>query len=441
MSWFNNLFGGTLALQRRLRAAEQRLLALYAPTFATPVGDSTTTTTTTWQAVDTPIRRSIVPLEGGRHVDLVGHNNETVDLYTMHSIRVTSNREEDNQSNAKTAPLVLLHGYMNGGAYFYRNVHALSRYFGTVHAVDLLGWGLSSRPRWPRAMKMSPQAAEDFFVESLEAWRAAQKPALDRMVLTGHSMGGYLAIAYCERYPSRVERLILLSPVGVPPDTAERRAQQERARQSASWQFRALIHTWRTLFAWNFTPGHILRLLPTARAQRLVQGYLKARIPSIQQDDERHAVAEYLHLNSALPGSGEYWVTACLHSNLMAKQPMLQRIAKLRDISSITFLYGAHDWMDPVTGGLAVQEATAKNAGATTQPKVTVQVVDNAGHLLMLDHPQAVNAGIIAAGGGKAHVSQYFSQQEVQSVRTLVRRPVEEGDDATALLAADSGSS
>ena len=36
------------------------------------------------------------------------------------------------------------------------------------------------------------------------------------MRLVGHSLGGYLAVAYAERFPERVERLVLLSPVGLP---------------------------------------------------------------------------------------------------------------------------------------------------------------------------------------------------------------------------------
>lgn len=448
MSWFN-LFGSTTTtvatLQRRLRDAERRLLDVYAPRFAA-TGDNNNSTTTTWQAVDTPIASSVVPLGAvERHFRLImgNHDNKTAD-YTMHSIRVTSDTDNNKQSSSTSAqaPLVLLHGYMNGGAYFYRNLNTLSRYFSTVHAVDLLGWGLSSRPRWPRHAKMSPRAAEDVFVESLEAWRAAH-PNLDRMVLTGHSMGGYLAVAYAERYPHRVERLILLSPAGVPAETAQRRAQQEQMMQSASWRFRMLIYTWRTLFACNMTPGHVLRALPTQRAQRMVHGYLQARIPALADADERQAVADYLHLNSILPGSGEYWVTACLRANLMAKQPLLPRIAQLGGVKSITFLYGAHDWMDP-SGGLAVQEACTNNNNKEACA-VTVQVVDNAGHLLLLENPEPVNAGIIAAAGGHAFVRQYLSPLAAQSIRTLERQPMvqgeEEDDETMASLATQSASS
>ena len=36
------------------------------------------------------------------------------------------------------------------------------------------------------------------------------------MQLVGHSLGGYLSARYAIAYPDRVEKLVLLSPVGVP---------------------------------------------------------------------------------------------------------------------------------------------------------------------------------------------------------------------------------
>ena len=52
-------------------------------------------------------------------------------------------------SNSDQAPLVLLHGYCNGSLYFYRNFMGLSHYhFPRIYALDMYGWGLSSRPNF-----------------------------------------------------------------------------------------------------------------------------------------------------------------------------------------------------------------------------------------------------------------------------------------------------
>lgn len=90
-----------------------------------------------------------------------------------------------------------------------------------MYALDWLGMGRSARPPFRIRAKRDDipgrvQEAESFFVDSLEEWR--QKMGLEKMTLVGHSLGAYLSVVYALRYPTRVHKLILLSPAGVPRD-------------------------------------------------------------------------------------------------------------------------------------------------------------------------------------------------------------------------------
>lgn len=116
--------------------------------------------------------------------------------------------------------LVILHGYGAGLGFFYKNFEGLSRARGwQLYAVDLLGMGRSSRPPFKLKSKKREEQiseAEDWFIDSLEEWRIQKK--IDRFTLLGHSMGGYMAVAYALKYPGRLNKLILASPVGIPED-------------------------------------------------------------------------------------------------------------------------------------------------------------------------------------------------------------------------------
>ncbi|KAJ7017559.1 hypothetical protein C8F04DRAFT_1333070 [Mycena alexandri] len=124
-----------------------------------------------------------------------------------------------------TAASCLTPGYRAGIGFFFPNLSALAQWAGrcgsSVYAVDWLGKGRSARvPFTIKSQKKDipgrVREAESFFIDSLEAWRT--KMQFEKMTLIGHSLGGYLSVAYALKYPDRVNKLILLSPTGVPRD-------------------------------------------------------------------------------------------------------------------------------------------------------------------------------------------------------------------------------
>ena len=116
--------------------------------------------------------------------------------------------------------LVILHGYGAGLGFFYKNFEGLSRVKGwKVYALDLLGMGRSSRPPFKLHSKDRQKCiteAENWFIDALEEWRIQRK--IDRFTLVGHSLGGYMSVAYALKYPGHLNKLILASPVGIPED-------------------------------------------------------------------------------------------------------------------------------------------------------------------------------------------------------------------------------
>jgi pimeloyl-ACP methyl ester carboxylesterase len=72
----------------------------------------------------------------------------------------------------------------------------------------LLGFGRSSRFKFSE----DPKEAEAQFVDSIEAWRIRMK--LEKIILLGHSFGGYLSFLYALKYPHNLSGLILAEPWG-----------------------------------------------------------------------------------------------------------------------------------------------------------------------------------------------------------------------------------
>jgi cardiolipin-specific phospholipase len=381
----------------RMKTAETKLLAL-AREFGDREPYSYKITTMDTSIPRTSVFPSLLLLQDK------SNKGEEEDALTIHAVKVQS--VSDDKNKKKKTPLVLLHGYMNAAAYFYRNLVGLTHYFESVYSLDMLGWGLSSRPDFhlvdqnnnsnTKEHKDDIQLAEDFFVESLEAWRVRNH--IDKMILAGHSMGGYMSVAYAERYPQHVEQLLLISPVGVPEESPDVMARRD-AMSQASWRFWLLRNLAQNVFHFS-SAGAILRTMPEKQGHSMILNYVQKRLPAITDPHEQYAVAEYLYANNILPGSGEHCINRVLTPFAYAKKPQHHRIPQLQ-VQNITFLYGSQDWMEP-QGGLSVQQQCQQSSAAAGHPnKKTIKVyeISRAGHLLMLENWKEFNAAIMLGAG------------------------------------------
>ncbi|KZF23483.1 alpha/beta-hydrolase [Xylona heveae TC161] len=205
--------------------AEHRVLSfiphLQAPPTHTKTGSQPASPDRPPMVVDDDQSQNAEPVTTASNTDPYGPRRWASNLVTLSGKNRALNEfsveriGEDVEQN-----LVMLHGYGAGLGFFYKNFEALSRVQGwKVYALDMLGMGRSSRPPFKVHSKDSQgkiTEAENWFIDALEEWRIQKK--IDRFTLLGHSMGGYMAVAYALKYPGHVNKLILASPVGIPED-------------------------------------------------------------------------------------------------------------------------------------------------------------------------------------------------------------------------------
>ncbi|WKT45587.1 hypothetical protein QSH57_010461 [Fusarium oxysporum f. sp. vasinfectum] len=275
--------------------------------------------------------------------------------------------------------LVMIHGYGAGLGFFYKNFEPISRMKGLkLYALDMLGCGNSSRPA--------------FKIHAKKKGRPSHGSG-GLFTLLGHSLGGYLAVSYAIKYPGRLKKLILASPVGIPSDpyavnasmpepntsTIQNEITQDqqsttdqngtlKKHKPASNVLRRPLPGW---FVWlwdqNISPFSIVRMSGPL-GPRFVSGWSFRRFNHLPQA-ESQALHDYSFSIFKQKGSGEYALAYILAPGAYARRPVIDRIQEVgrQTITKpdgttvketgipVVFMYGENDWMD-VAGGLASEE-------------------------------------------------------------------------------------
>lgn len=112
--------------------------------------------------------------------------------------------------------VVLLHGYLESMYVWDDFAHLLTPSVRVI-TVDIPGHGISEVKGEVHTMDM----IADVLAEMLKSLD------IERVTMVGHSMGGYVALAFCERYAQMLDGLVLLSS-SPNPDSEEKRENRRR---------------------------------------------------------------------------------------------------------------------------------------------------------------------------------------------------------------------
>lgn len=253
--------------------------------------------------------------------------------------------------------LVFIHGLGSNLQAWNKTIEALSPHYRCI-ALDLPGYGKSSQRDYPFSMA--------FFAEQIRQFCEALQ--LKNVAVVGHSMGGQIALQLSLQEPAFLKQLILLAPAGF---------------ETFSGQDRLFFQTF-------MTPQVIL-----ASTEAQIRANFAINFHGGLPDDAAFMVEDRLEMRQDTAAYGYYsrLIPACVQA--MLREAVFDSLARISQPTLV--LFGANDQLIP-NSYLHPQLSTQQVAEAGSQaiPQARLQLIEQAGHFVQWDQPQAVQTAIRA---------------------------------------------
>ncbi|WHZ12953.1 MAG: Hydrolase, alpha/beta fold family [Burkholderiaceae bacterium] len=283
------------------------------------------------------------------------------------------------ERSADRAPLVLVHGWMDVAASYQFMVDAFSEAFVQQRAIiapDWRGFGGTRRQAANDAPAgTGPREVDNYWFPDYLADLdfLLDQVAPDRPIdLVGHSLGGNVAMHYAGVRPERIRRLVNLEGFGMPAARAEQ----------ASGRYARWIDELKQLHRGE------LELKPYADANGVARRLMKTN-PRLAQDK-----ADWLALHWAAADAQGRWriLGDAAHKIVNAQLSRVDEVLALyaRIAAPVLMVRAEEDSLAGWWGERYTQAEFEQRLGAV--PRLEQRVIENAGHMLHHDQPQALAA-------------------------------------------------
>lgn len=317
-----------------------------------------------------------------------------------------------------TTPTLLVHGYAASSMAFYRTFSGLSEDIRDLYAIDLPANGLSKDLPF-NAVKDKPpsrkvkyldddkvkivseidvqrnremvERCESYYLDKIEDWRKVNK--IEKINLVGHSYGGYLSYKYAMKYPSAIENLCLVSPLGVESSvySINNKFETNKTYNLALDDPTSELYTRkRSVPKFIFkNQSEVLRWMGPLGA-KLTWQYITSAYKRLPTVEYKEYLFELIYGRGGIPLTARQIFTTLFNRNLLAKDPIMDSVAKLQ-AKKVLLFYGDNDWMNKFAGYKMVERLNSIRKNTSAQ----YVEVPEAGHNLFLDNPRFFNTELI----------------------------------------------
>jgi pimeloyl-ACP methyl ester carboxylesterase len=261
----------------------------------------------------------------------------------------------------KDVPLLLVHGYPFDRTMWYSTIAALGA-AAKVLAPDLPGFGRSAVPS---EQEPSMEFMADFLAQFLDANDA------EAAIVAGMSMGGYVALAFAEKYPERLRGLGLISSQAA-ADSEEARAARSAAIQKirSDGPVAGTEGVVEKLFS-NQTRNPDIRNVPVEAARRAgIEGLCWAQ-EAMGARPDRTAFLSSLSIPVLIVHGMDDKIVPCARARLLAETLRKPILVELRGVGHASPLEAP----DQVATGLArlVRQCRDEAEKLAPSPKIAAQ--------------------------------------------------------------------
>ncbi|WP_336789422.1 alpha/beta fold hydrolase [Paenibacillus sp. MMO-177] len=240
----------------------------------------------------------------------------------------------DSQTDQKPV-VVLLHGYCGSSAYWERVVEPIARQ-ARIIALDLRGHGRSSGETGPEETN-----SMELYADDLAAMLDQLK--IDKACVLGHSLGGYITLAFAERYAEKLSAFGLVHSTPLPDSDA---AKENRDNAVA------------------------------AIKKDGVDAFVEGLVPKLYSPDNKSAMPDQVERSIAI-GRGTSAAGAIGAAKGMKERPDRTEVLK-QTLLPVLLLAGVQDQIIPVERTFVIEG-----------PNVSREKLAAAGHMGMVERPEA----------------------------------------------------